>query len=334
MKAWWGRLSLRMRLAGAFSGMALGALVFLVAIVARTIGWAPLHEGKIIPAAVAVLVMLVIGSWLVAGWCLEEIAEIGAGISEKVGRPLPAELEGLAALLRREAQKHDRLLRELRRFTADAAHELRTPLTALRTIGEVSLRRPLDNAAAREAIVSMLEEARLMNNLIEQMLRLARLESDEWPVRIRHVNVRAHVQTACDSLLALAEEKQVRVEVACEDGLKVSADTTLLMQALMNVLDNAIRHAPEGSAVTVRAAGVAGVVVIEVRDEGPGIGPEHHERIFERFYRVEASRGRGSGGAGLGLCIAQTAVQRMQGRITVASQPGQGATFRIELPAA
>ena len=163
MKAWWGRLSLRARLAAAFGAMAAGALIFLLAVVARTIGVERLAEGKLVPAMLSVLAVFFIGGWFVAGWCPDKTARLGTRISEKTQQPLPAELEGLAVLLRREAQKHDRLLAELRRFTADASHELRTPLTAMRTVGEVALRQASEPAALREAIGSMLEEAQRMN---------------------------------------------------------------------------------------------------------------------------------------------------------------------------
>jgi signal transduction histidine kinase len=149
MRAWWGSLSLRARLAFAFGAMAAGALLFLLAIVARTIGTENLVQGKILPATLFVLGVFFSGGWFVAGWCLREIGRLGARASASpasstssadAGMALPAELEGLAALLRRETARHDRVLAELKRFTADAAHELRTPLTALRTTGEVALR--------------------------------------------------------------------------------------------------------------------------------------------------------------------------------------------------
>jgi signal transduction histidine kinase len=323
---------LRARLAAAFGVLAAGALIFLLAIVARTIGLDKLAEGKILPATITVLAVFFIGGWFVAGWCLEEIGRLGARIPEKNPRPLPAELEGLAALLRREAQKHDRLLAELRRFTADAAHEFRTPLTALRTVGEVALRQSADATVSREAIASMLEEAQRMNGLIEQLLRLARLESDELPVLLRTVHLRQHLVVACDSVAVLGEEKGVRLELRCPATLEATADVTLLLHAVINLLDNAIRHSPSESVVALVASVDDGAVIIEVADEGPGIPQEHHERIFERFYRVEPSRLRPEGGAGLGLCIAKTAIERLGGRISVESEPGHGATFRIRLP--
>jgi signal transduction histidine kinase len=332
MRAWWGRLSLRSRLAAAFGVLAAGALIFLLAIVARTIGVDRLAEGKILPATITVLAVFFIGGWFVAGWCLDEIGRLGARIAEKNPRPLPAELEGLAILLRREAQKHDRLLAELRRFTADASHELRTPLTALRTVGEVALRQTADATVAREAIASMLEEAQRMNGLIEQLLRLARLESDELPLLLRTVQLRQHLAVACDNVAVLGEEKGVRLELDCPAALEATADVTLLLHAIINLLDNAIRHSPPKSVVHITARREAEAVTIEVADQGPGIPLEHQERIFERFYRVEPSRRRPDGGTGLGLCIARTAVERMSGSLTVKSQPGHGATFLLHLP--
>jgi signal transduction histidine kinase len=333
MKAWWGRLSLRARLAAAFGAMAAGALIFLLAVVARTIGVERLAEGKIVPAMLAVLAVFFLGGWFVAGWCLDEIGRLGTRISSKTQQPLPAELEGLAALLRREAQKHDRLLAELRRFTADASHELRTPLTAMRTVGEVALRQASEPAALREAIGSMLEEAQRMNALVGQLLRLARLESDEFPIQRRTVDLHQHLAAARDSVAVLAEEKQVHLDLECPADLKATADVTLLLHAIVNLLDNAIRYSPAGGVVRLVASHEGSGVMIKVIDQGPGIPAEHRDRIFERFYRVEPSRPRPDGGAGLGLCIAKTAIERLDGRIAVESEPGNGTTFRISLPA-
>jgi len=331
VKAWWGRLSLQARLAAAFGWLAAGALIFLLAIVARTVGVQRLTQGKIVPATIVVMALFFIGGWFVAGWCLIEIGRLGTRITEKKPRPLPAELEGLASLLRREAQKHDRLLAELRRFTADASHELRTPLTALRTAGEVALRQTSDPVALRDAIGSMLEDAQQMNALIDQLLRLARLESDELPIEWRTVHLGQHLAAACDSVAVLAEEKGVRLDIQCPASLEATADVRLLLHALVNLLDNAIRHSPSKSVVKLAAYQQSDGIIIEVTDRGPGISTEQCERIFQRFYRVDPSRTRTDGGAGLGLCIAKTAIERLNGNITVESKLGRGSTFRIHL---
>lgn len=334
MKAWLGGLSLRARLAGAFGLLAAGALIFLLAIIARTLGPSSLMHGKILPAALFVLAAFFVGGWFVASWCLSEISRLGARINEEPPRALPAELEGLAALLRREAQKRDRLLQELRRFTADASHELRTPLTALRSVGEVALRgRNDDPTALRDTIGSMLEEVQRMNALVESLLRLARVESEGFAVQARRVQLGIHLLALCDNLSVLAEKKNIQVHAECSRQLELTTDVALLSQAVTNLLHNAIQHGPPASVVTVMARDESGRVVIEVSDCGIGISREHQARVFERFYRVEPLRGRGGGGFGLGLCIAKTAIERLGGTIELLSEVGHGTTSRIILPA-
>ena len=239
LRRWWGRLSLQARLAGAFALLAAGALIFLLAIIARTLGPDKLGSGKILPATVFVLAVFFIGAWLVARWCLDEISRLGARIREKPDAPLPAELEGLAALLRYEARQHDRLLHELRRFTADASHELRTPLTALRTVGESALRTEgLSAAVLRDAIGSMLEEVRRMNALIERLLRLARVESDDWVVERRSVLLAEQLQEWLDMLGVLAEvplaELEVGLEVRAKDRWLRNAPVVDVAQGILN----------------------------------------------------------------------------------------------------
>lgn len=332
MKAGWGRLSLRGRLAMSFGAMAAAALLFLLAIEARTIGLEHLMQGKILHAAVASLVAFFLGGWFVAGWCIQEIARIGSLVAEKPPRQLPAEIEGLAELLRREAQKHDRLLAELRRFTADAAHELKTPLTAQRTIGEVALRRPSDPAADREAIASMLEETARMNALIERLLRLARIESDQYPVRFRTLATAQALSESAESLAVIAEEKRVRMEIRCPNNLEMTADAELLSQVLLNLLDNAIRHSPEEGTVVLEAFPDERCVRIRITDQGAGIPVQDQEHIFERFYRADYSRVRTRGSFGLGLCIAKTAAQKMNGDVRLGHSSGGGASFEVSLP--
>lgn len=334
-RVWWGRLSLRTRLAGAFALLAAAALIFLLAIIARTLGIDALHRGKILPTAVFALAVFFIGGWLVAGWCLTEISELGARINEKPRRPLPAELEGLAALLRHEAQKRDRLLHELRRFTADASHELRTPLTAMRTVGEVALRdETASPAKLRDALGSMLEETQRMNALVERLLRLARVESEGLPVDLRALRLIEHFLAWRDAVAVLAEEREVALRVECPRDLVVSTDAELLGHAVVNLIHNAIRHSPPRGVVMISARAETTLVEISVADQGPGIAPEHHAQLFERFYRVDEARSREHGGFGLGLCIAKTAVERLGGSIAVHSASGRGALFCIRLPVA
>lgn len=335
MKAWWGQLSLRTRLAAAFGFLAAGALTFLLAIIARALGPSNLTHGKIIPTAICVLAAFFIGGWFVAGWCLAQISRIGASINLKAPERLPTELEGLAALLRHEAQKRDALLQELRRFTADASHELRTPLTAIRSVGEIALRSDNgDSTALRDTIGSMLEEAQRMNALVDRLLRLARVESEGLRIEPRQIALADSLETLRESMAVLGEEKNVQLLVDCPRQLSVISDPELLDHALTNLLHNAIQHGPPGTVVSLVARkNFDGGHTIEITDQGPGIAAEHRDRIFERFYRIDPSRSRNDGGFGLGLCIAKTAIDRLGGNIEVSSELGRGSTFRVRLPA-
>jgi signal transduction histidine kinase len=333
LREWWGRLSLQARLAGAFALLAAAALIFLLAIIARTLGMETLAQGKILPAALFALTIFFLGGWLVAGWCLREISLLGSRINETPQRPLPVELEGLAALLRREAQKRDSLLRELRRFTADASHELRTPLTALRTVGEVALMNETATAAEwRDALGSMLEEAQRMNALVERLLRLARVESEGMPVHLHSQVLHDLMHDWRDSLNALAEDRSVTLRVQCPAKLTLVTDADLLGQAMTNLALNALQHSPSGAEVELAAEVLNDEIVLTVRDQGEGIEAEHLPRLFERFYRIDPARSRKDGGFGLGLCIAHTAITRLQGRLKVESTAGQGTVFQIQLP--
>jgi heavy metal sensor kinase len=293
--------------------------------------WAPL----------AVCLASVVG-YLVARRSLRPVAAMAEqarsstseSLSERLPNPNPHdELGELAAVFNATLQRLEDSFAELKRFTADASHELRTPLTALRTVGEVALRQTDNPAGLRETIGSMLEEAQRLNDLIDALLTLARMDSGSQLVHPEPVQVAAFVADVRESLGVLAVEKQQTVELDCDEGLIISADRLLLRQALLNILHNAICYAPSQSRITVKAGRRDGTTVIEVADEGPGIAPEHHQRIFDRFYRVDKARSRAEGGSGLGLAIAKWSVQHQGGQIEVESEVGKGSTFRIVLPA-
>ena len=138
---------------------------------------------------------------------------------------------------------------------------------------------------------------------------------------------------AVDLLRALAEEKDQRLDVEVDGTLLVRGDRNTLRQAVLNLVDNAIKYTPRGGTIRVRARGDdARDVIVEVTDDGPGISAEHRERVFERFYRVEEDRSRATGGAGLGLAIARWAVELNGGRIELDSALGKGSTFRMRIP--
>jgi len=220
---------------------------------------------------------------------------------------------------------------QLRRFTADASHEIRTPLTALRSVGEVALQGEKSNVEYRESIGAMLEETDRLKGLVDSLLAIARAEAGQKHYSFESCDLRALADEVVEQLAVLAEERGQTLVVHGE-ATHVPIDRLTIRQALVNLVDNAIKYSPEGANVRVRVSGDLLFAGIAVGDDGPGIAPEHAEKIFERFYRVDPSRSRAQGGTGLGLSLVKLAAEAHGGRVEVESTPGRGSTFRIVLP--
>ncbi len=282
-----------------------------------------------------------LGGYFIARGSLQPIASmVGQArkiTSESLGERLPVrnpydELGQLAAVFNQTLERLERSFGELKRFTADASHELRTPLTALRTVGEVALAQRNSPVSFRETIGSMLEEAQRLNDLIESLLALARMEGGKVAITREWIILVDLASDVRESLNVLALESHQTITVMGDSGLTTAADRLLLRQALMNIVHNAVRYAPPHTTITVRASRGQGFDTLEVVDQGPGIALEHVPKIFDRFYRVESSRSRTGGGTGLGLAIAKWSVECQGGRIEVQSELGKGSTFRILFP--
>jgi heavy metal sensor kinase len=226
----------------------------------------------------------------------------------------------------------ERSFDRLRRFTADASHELRTPLTALRSVGEVALRQAATPAEYREVIGAMLEEVDRLTRLSDELLALARGDARRSPLPLETLDLSALADEVADQLSVLAEERGQTLTLEGEGPLPVRGNRLALRQALLNLIDNAIKYSPEGARIGVTVDKRADRAFVEVRDEGPGIAPEHRELIFERFYRIDSSRSREMGGTGLGLSLARWAAEAHAGRIELETEVGRGSTFRLVVP--
>jgi heavy metal sensor kinase len=242
------------------------------------------------------------------------------------------ELGRLATVFNETFARLESSFERMRRFTADASHELRTPLTAIRSVGEVGLRGRRDEAAYREIIGSMLEEVDRLALLVDRLLMLSRADTGEAKLSMDVVDVRALAEEVAEQLGVLAEEKQQSVQVRFETAPRWIGDRIVLRQALLNLVDNAIKYTPAGGSIEILVAQGAEGTTIEVSDTGPGIPPELQSRIFDRFYRVDRARSRENGGTGLGLAIAKWAVEVNGGHLTLESAGGAGSRFRITLP--
>jgi|JI10StandDraft_1071094.scaffolds.fasta_scaffold07561_9 heavy metal sensor kinase len=224
---------------------------------------------------------------------------------------------------------------QLRRFTADASHELRTPLTVIRSVGEVGLRQPRSGAEYRDIIGTMLEEVDRLTLLTTMLLELTRAEGGRVELKPEQLDLADLARDAASMLTVLAEEKQVGVLFEFANAtLPVVGDATTLRQALVNLLHNAVKYSPVGGSVLLTGRIDAAFVEIGVEDLGPGVAPEHRDRIFDRFYRADEARSRAAGGFGLGLAIAKWAVEANGGQIALMPSKELGATFRIRLPLA
>lgn len=224
------------------------------------------------------------------------------------------------------------------RFTADASHELRTPLTAMRTVAEVALRERCADvpAPAREALCSMLEEIDRLTVLIDRLLTLTRADAGVAPPRLEPVDLAKVARDVAATLEPIAEECGIELTCVGDHEIIALADRDGTRQAVLNLVDNALRYTPRGGRVTIRCATRGSQSTLAVADTGVGIAPEHHARVFERFFRADPSRTSANDGrgVGLGLAIAKAGVEACGGRIELGSELGRGATFTIVLAAA
>jgi two-component system, OmpR family, sensor kinase len=303
-----------------------------------------------IGTALGVLFAAVAG-WFLAGRALRPVDRITAAAAEiaegqGVGRALSARLEvGRSGdELARLSETFNRMLNRLqetfesqRRFIADASHELRTPLTAIRGNVDVLARQMERDGSSDddvdETIDDLRRESERMRRLIEDLLLLARTETTKAD-EDRRVLVELEEVAGEAIRVGSALAQGQRLELTVDAAATVTADRDRLFQVLLILIDNAIRYTPETGSVAVSSGIEGGSAVLRVADTGVGIAPEHLPHVFDRFYRADSSRQRGSGGTGLGLAIARAIVERHGGSIAIQSAPGSGTTVTVNLPPA
>jgi two-component system OmpR family sensor kinase len=293
---------------------------------------------------------LVAGIWLLGmlggGWLtgralrpIQTISDTAAGISAgRLHRRIEVaatetELGRLATVLNATFARLRQAFDQQARFTADAAHELRTPVTVMLSQTQLALQRERTPEAYRDALQTCRRAAERMSGLIESLLELAQLDAEVAGLEKRPVDL-AHVAADSTALVeGLAAERGLSLQRRL-DPAPCQGEADRLSQVVTNFLSNALRHSPEGGAVIVASGQTDRRSWVSVADSGPGIATEHLPHLFERFYRADPSRHRGSGGAGLGLAICKAIAEAHGGSIEVSSEPGAGSTFTLWLPAA
>jgi two-component system sensor histidine kinase CiaH len=217
-----------------------------------------------------------------------------------------------------------------RRFVADASHDLRTPLTVIAIEIDLLLRTPGFDEITYESLQRITGEVGQLNDLASDLLLLTMLDDPQPQDMRRQEHLDAILLDEINQLTSLVTEKGVRWNVAIDQGVEYRCDLHAMRRALANVLENAVKYSSEGSTITVSLRYEDGCALVSVEDQGMGIDPEDHERVFERFYRSD--KARSTPGTGLGLSIVKAVVEAHGGRVRLESEPGIGTTIIISLP--
>lgn len=249
------------------------------------------------------------------------------GANDEIGR--------LAKTIDQMLDRLERGFEQERRFTSDASHELRTPLTALKGRLEVTLNRARTPEEYQQTLLDLSQEVDRLVRLSNSLLYLARLDQAGQNLQqYETLNLSDLLESVVESMEGVAELKQITLDGQIVPDLEVQGNLDQLTRLFINLLDNALKYTPAGGRVVVRVEkdDRDKKACVAVTDTGPGIAAEHLPHLFERFYRAEADRASSSGGAGLGLAIAYEIARQHDSILEVESYPGQGTTFRVQLP--
>ncbi|MBM4357820.1 MAG: PAS domain-containing protein [Deltaproteobacteria bacterium] len=250
-------------------------------------------------------------------------------------RATPLETVGGAVLVMHDVSELRRVEAMRRDFVANVSHELRTPVSVIEANAETLLAGGLDDPeAARTFLEAIVRSSERLARLISDLLDLSRIEAGHYAIHIEPIPVAEALADTVTEIGVHAEEQGIVIEVEADAALAVAADGAALEHVLLNLLDNALKYTPSGGHVVLRATGREARIRLEIDDDGPGVAPEHRERVFERFYRVDDGRSRDVGGTGLGLSIVKHLVETMGGAVGVEASRQGGACFWVELPRA
>jgi two-component system phosphate regulon sensor histidine kinase PhoR len=254
-------------------------------------------------------------------------AQLKDGDGDAQGRGAVVVLNDITRMRHYEAIRRD--------FVANVSHEIKTPVTTIKGFAETLLDGALDDRNDAERFLRIIVgQADRLSAIIEDLLSLSSLESgsEGATISLERGSIRDVLQVALDVCEMKASARHITLALACPEDLYAEINPPLLEQAVVNLIDNAVKYSPEGSSVDVSAGVEAAGLSIRVKDAGRGIGREHLTRLFERFYRVDKARSRDMGGTGLGLSIVKHIAVAHGGWVAVESTPGLGSTFTITLP--
>jgi heavy metal sensor kinase len=288
---------------------------------------------------------ILLGAWVGSGWLAKkvltpiEVLSTGAETMSEADLSKRLNLDSSYEEFRRLTQafnsvmdRFQRSVESQRRFVDHAAHEMQTPLTVLQGNLEVALLKARTSEEYREALINNLEQVGRLITLTRSLLTLAKFTGDKPPVHLVPLALEPLIHDLVAELTILFDERRIILSCESQSVPLVLGDAQWLKQALINLLDNALRYTPSGGAVTVRLQAVGEEVGVAVEDTGHGIEPDHLPHLFERFYRTDWARAKDSGGTGLGLPIVKEIAEAHGGAISVTSHVDKGSVFTLRLP--
>jgi len=279
--------------------------------------------------------------WFLAGRAMAGVKRVTAAAqSVEAGRLKQSvqshregcEIEALADAFNSMTHRIDGLVKEIRAVTANVAHDLRTPLTRIRTIMETTDWSHSPETERHEVAAQVIEECDQLAPLINDILELCQAETGMLALRPERFDFAAETRKALELFSILAEEKRISIENGLPtSAIWITADRTRIQRILANLIDNAVKYTPEGGRFSVRLREEQGMALLEVADNGPGIPAAERDRVFERFFRLDASRS--TPGNGLGLSLAKAFAVAHGGDIELSAAIPHGCTVKLRLPA-
>ncbi|MED0950818.1 HAMP domain-containing sensor histidine kinase [Bacillus mobilis] len=242
------------------------------------------------------------------------------------------ELGSLAKTIEDLSSELTYMKKERNEFLASVAHELLTPLTYMKGYAKVAKRDSLTKEEREEYLQIIEDETDSVTDLVQDLFMLVQLEQHQFVIKKQKVILQPFLERMVEKTKTTLTNKQMQLHVYCKDDLEVCIDERRMEQVMLNLLHNAYQHSPENTTITIRVLTETDSFTISVDDEGEGIPEEDISHIFDRFYRVDKSRTRATGGKGIGLAVAKEIVELHNGSILVTSQLGVGTNFIIELP--
>ncbi|WP_394339751.1 sensor histidine kinase [Murinocardiopsis flavida] len=260
------------------------------------------------------------------------VRKFGPDVTSFAVRVAPLGGTGLVLVLAEDQTERRRVEAVRRDFVANVSHELKTPVGALSLLAETIADASDDPEAVRRFTGRMQKEAARLTSVIQDLITLSRIQGAEPMAEPADVDLAHVVEEALESVRMAADAKEIQLVASGTAGVTVLGDEGLLVTAMRNLVANAVAYSPERTRVSVTAAVTETTAEVSVADQGIGIPPQDLERIFERFYRVDAARSRATGGTGLGLAIVKHISTHHRGDVTVWSKEGSGSTFTLRLP--